>query len=262
MNSADPHDTDDTLVSFGDRLKSLIKTRKTSQAQLSRDTKIDRAEINRICNDKRDPRPHEVVKIARAFGMDAEDLLRGVKLPEQFAEVRAELERISAELLRNQQEKDEAVAELEAEREQIEEERRAWRAEREDLHRQLASLREAHAAELEALERQTAASTQAQVQQLAQERQRCAGEVANLRRAAAAREQELLAQVRDLGDARQAAEHRFAKARAEGRQLKQAVQQLQAEVTNLRGQRIITGVLGALGGIMLGGGGGDDDDDY
>ena len=255
-----PNRTEQSPVSFGSRLKTILNDRNFSQAHLARESHIDRAEINRLCNDKRDPRPHEVVRIARALGMTVADLLDGVVLPQEVAAVRAELERVSEELLQFQQERDEAVAELEAMRDQVDSGRREWERERENLDQQASEQREAHTREIEQMQLEAARQAQEQSDQMAAERQRCAVETAKVKREAAMKEQQLLRELRNAQDAARKKGMELLKANAKVIQLSKAVGTLQAEVSKLKGQRVLTGVLGALGGIMLGASGGGDDD--
>lgn len=250
-------DTDTDTISFGTRLRALLNDGGISQAQLARDCGLDRSEINRLCNDKRDPRPHEIVRIGRALGLDAEALLAGVELPSEIKEVRAELERISTELLEIEQERDAAVAALETERNQASADREEWERERDDLHEHIAALREEHAKEKEAFQLQAAQQSQLLTDQLTTERERSTSELASHRRTAAQREQQLLGAKQEAQDAERRAKAALAGSRSRVQQLQTAVHKLQGEISKLRGQRVLTGVLGALGGIMLGAAGSD-----
>lgn len=251
-------EADKNTITFGERLRALLAEQGKSQAQLGRDTSIDRSEINRLCKGKRDPRPHEVIKIARALGIEPAQLLDGVRLPKEFEAVRAELERIAAELLRNQQERDEARAKLEAERAQIEAERQAWAEERAALDRRLAAAEKAHADEVDSLRRSAEEAARKQLDELNAERQKAGAQLSARRHAASAREQQLVAELRLAREAQKAESRRLAQAAALNTQLRTTNQALQGEISSLKGQRIITGVLGALGGMMLTGGGIDD----
>lgn len=99
---------------FGTKLSTLMEEAGLNQTQLADKVGIDRTVISRIVNDKRHPQNHEIGWFAEAFGVPIEELLDGVELPEP---IRREIERVqdlARKVLDAEQERDDALAQLEA----------------------------------------------------------------------------------------------------------------------------------------------------
>ena len=166
--AADPPDADDpdpagdaygSRPSLGDRLRKLMADRGLSQVDLARDSGLDRADLNRLINNKRPPRAEEIRVIAQTLGIRQIELVTGVELPpevEKGVEMIVELE---ATVLAERQQRERLEAELAALRARDDASEKAIEAERtaslkakfemaQEHRRELSEMRAAHQTEL------------------------------------------------------------------------------------------------------------------
>lgn len=166
--AADPTDDDDhdpasdaygSRPSLGDRLRKLMADRGLSQVDLARDSGLDRADLNRLINNKRPPRAEEIRVIAQTLGIRQIELVTGVELPpevEKGVEMIVELE---ATVLAERQQRERLEAELAALRARDDASEKAIEAERtaslrakfemaQEHRRELSEMRAAHQTEL------------------------------------------------------------------------------------------------------------------
>ena len=204
------------------RLRRLLSERGMSQTDLATRSRIERSELNRLVNGKRDPRPYEIGWLAEAFGITAEALLEDVDVAklELFEE---EVERGQAharEVLTAERERDDAKAMYKALEGQVHGMEAGWRAERRDLQAALAAQRED-----------------------------CAQRVALREEALAQREQELLEQNAALRDQITARERELRQSQAvaadRARQVAKLQRALESALGQAAGAALVAGLIGA-----------------
>jgi len=208
---------------LGTRIGRLAAERGFSQTDLGKKTGIDRSEISRIVNDKRQVQAKELPWLAEALGVTLEDLLQAVDLPEALAETREELQQIARSVLVAKAEADELRAQLSAVEQDREQERRQWSRERLEMNAQLRTVREDAAARVaEATNRANIAEQALDAERSArvEERARVAPAIHQLNVA-------LLAQ-------------------------RQQVAALQQEVAREKGSKVTVGLLASLVGLVGG----------
>ena len=207
---------------FSQRLRRLLGERGMSQTDLAARARIERSELNRLANGKRDPRPYEIGSLAEAFGLTAKEFLDGVDVAklELFEE---EVERGQAhahEVLTAERERDDAKAMYKALEDQVHGMEAGWRAERRDLQAALAAQRED-----------------------------CTQRVALREDALAKREQELLDQNAQLRDQLTARERELRQATAVADDRARQVAKLQRALESAHGQAagaaLVAGLIGA-----------------
>ncbi|ACY14059.1 helix-turn-helix domain-containing protein [Haliangium ochraceum] len=79
---------------FGDRLVSFLEKRELSQTELAKMAGIERSTLNRLANNKREPRTEEVEWLAAALKISVDELVAGVEFdsePPERDEREAEL---------------------------------------------------------------------------------------------------------------------------------------------------------------------------
>lgn len=134
----------ETGKGFARRLRRELERRKWTQTALATKTGIERSELNRLVNGKRDPRGQEIGWLSAAFDMEPEELLEEVDVME-LETFTAEVEharKIASRTLTAEQERDEATASLTAAEESLREAEKGWRTERAELQAMLAQQRE------------------------------------------------------------------------------------------------------------------------
>lgn len=65
---------------FSSRIRRELEARGWSQSKLAKRSGMERCELNRVLNDHRVAKPHEVEWIAKALGLSREELMMGVEL--------------------------------------------------------------------------------------------------------------------------------------------------------------------------------------
>lgn len=65
---------------FSEKLKQLLAERGLTQTEVATRTHIDRVDLNRMVNDKREPKPHEVAVLAVVLKVDPKELAGDVDL--------------------------------------------------------------------------------------------------------------------------------------------------------------------------------------
>lgn len=112
-------------TSLGSRLKSLLKARGMSQSALAARAGIDRAELNRLVNDRRRPRLDEVGWLAEALGLPIEELIGDLDgLPTDLRHDLGRFADLARRVLRAERERDEALAQVAALKAELEREMR------------------------------------------------------------------------------------------------------------------------------------------
>jgi transcriptional regulator with XRE-family HTH domain len=112
--------------SLGARLKSLLKARGMSQSALAARAGIDRAELNRLVNDRRPPRLDEISWVAEALGVPIEELIGDLEgLPSDLRRPLGLLGELAHRVLRAEREREEALAQVAALKEELARERQS-----------------------------------------------------------------------------------------------------------------------------------------
>jgi transcriptional regulator with XRE-family HTH domain len=220
---------------LAERIRRLMAERGLNQTTLSAKVGMDRTELNRTLSGKRQPRPQELNWIAQALAISIDELLEDVDLPVALRKTRDELEELARRVLDAEAERDRSRLELKALDSERADERARWQQDLEELITATARLRAEH------------------------ERQ-----VAQIRYDGEARERALAtalgAAKEDLANANVLANKNYRAAKALETQLATTQQQVAQE----RSQKVATGVLVGLAGMLLGGamgsGSGDDED--
>jgi transcriptional regulator with XRE-family HTH domain len=127
---------------LGQRIRRLMQAHGLNQTELARKTGIERSELNRIINDKRQPKPQELPWLTEALGITVDSLLAGLTLPDALKKGLAELEEMARRVLAAEAERDEVLARLDALEQERNHEREQWTRERGRLHAQLQEARE------------------------------------------------------------------------------------------------------------------------
>lgn len=206
---------------LGARIKRLMMERGVSQSGLAKTTGIDRTQLNRLVNEKREPNPDELVWLAQALATTVEAILDGVELQEGLRKSLGILEEAAKRALVAEGERDAARAELEEAKRAHRAEERRWRTERDELQ---ALLTEAHQAHADAL---------AQVRQ---------------------KEAELRQQVVTFADERAAKEQEISAMRVENKRRGSQITLLQGQLakeTSAKNAAGLLGLAGLLGGVAF-----------
>jgi transcriptional regulator with XRE-family HTH domain len=130
----------DQTKSLGARIKALLKARGMSQSALAAKAGVDRAEINRLINDRRQPRLEELGWIAEALRVGIEQLIGDLELPAELRRALGHFGDIARRILRAEGEREEARAQVAALGEELTRERQERRREREALERKVKQL--------------------------------------------------------------------------------------------------------------------------
>jgi transcriptional regulator with XRE-family HTH domain len=210
---------------FAQRLKRLIDERGMSQTVLAAKTRIERSELNRLVNGKRDPKPYEIGWLAEALGVSPKELIAGIDY-EKLELFEEEVERgqtHAREVLTAERERDDAKAMYKALDDQVHEMEERWRTERREL--------------------QTA---------LAEQRDDCKQRVALREEALAKREQELLDQNAVLRDRITVLERELRQAQVVTADRGRQVEQLQKAVEDARGKAAGAAIFAGLIGAAIG----------
>lgn len=203
-------------------MRHLLAERGLSQTDLATRARIERTELNRIINGKRDPRSYEIGWLAEAFGITTKELLVGVDAT-KLELIEEEMERGQAharDVLTAERERDDAKAMHKALEGEVHGMESGWRAERRDLQAALAAQRED-----------------------------CSQRLTLREEAFAKREQELLDQLAALRDQLTARERELRQAQAlaadRGRQAEQLQASLEAARGKIAGAALFAGIVGA-----------------
>lgn len=122
---------------FGSRLRELMGESEISQSALAAKVGIDRSDINRMVNDKRQPRPEEVGWLAQALGTTAEALLDGLPISDRLSKPVRMLDDLLARVFKAEAEKDTAQARAKSAEDALEEAKKRWADERAELERRI-----------------------------------------------------------------------------------------------------------------------------
>lgn len=227
---------------FAHRLRSELDSRKLTQTELATRTDIDRSDINRLVNGKRDPRPQELGWISAALDIPLDVLLRDLDITEfDTFEVEANHARkVASRVLTAERERDEAKAELRALEGSIRAMEQGWRTERTELQNMLA-----------------------------QQRQDCAERLRQRDEELAAREGELLTRLSEARDTQLQLERRRRMAERIAEERQQQIERLQASLAGEKAKTTTVGLFAGLVGAALAGSAAamavsstnDDDDD-
>ena len=117
--------------SLGARIRALLKSRGMSQTALAARAGVDRAELNRLVNDRRPPRLQEIAWIAEALGVGIADLRGALG---HFGE-------LARRMLRSEAERDEARARVSLLEAELTRERYERRREKDALEHEVQRLR-------------------------------------------------------------------------------------------------------------------------
>jgi transcriptional regulator with XRE-family HTH domain len=219
----------------GQRVKRLMEAKGFNQTTLAKRTNIERTELNRLVNDKRQPRYDELAWLANALDVTVEVLLDGVELPDDIRKTLGQLEDAARRVLEAEGERDEVREKLKVLETEYAGDRKRWEEERKQLEARVKA----------ALDEGTELRSQADAMAQALEKER-----------------------RERGEERGAAESRFKQAEVSLGVLRNQVAALRRELAQERASKIATGVIaglaGLFGGAALGSsssGSGDDDDE-
>lgn len=236
VGSEEPSGAAETL---GSRIRRLMEAAGLNQTSLAAKVGMDRSELNRTINDKRQARAAEIGWIAEALGTTRDELLKGLDLPAELSATRSELENLARRVLDAEAERDRARETLALQETALANERELWNEERVRLvagcDEQVARAR----GDAQALERA-------------------------LRSELISARAELSAATRQLTLARA----ELAKQAHMNRVLSAQLTAANQTVAHERSQKLTTGVLAGLAGALFGGvvgSGGpaeDDEDDY
>lgn len=163
-----PGSSQGSKATLGDHLRKLMASRGISQVDLARDSGLDRADLNRLINNKRPPRAEEIRVIAQTLGIHQIELVTGVELPpevEKGVEMIVELETTA---LAERQRAERLQAQLDALEKAIEDERTAGlkakfdmaqehRLELNAMRKEMSQMRSTHQSELEEVRRMQSA---------------------------------------------------------------------------------------------------------
>ena len=134
-NSATAHE--EGPDTFGSRLRRLMKEKGLNQSSLSKKVGIDRSDLNRMVNDKRQPRPEEVGWLAQALDTPPDALLDGLPISDRLSKPVRMLDELLARVLTAESEKDAAVARTKSAEHSLEEAKKRWADERAELERRI-----------------------------------------------------------------------------------------------------------------------------
>lgn len=218
-----PNAVHDRPRGLGHKVAALLEERGWTQTRLAEVSGIDRADINRIVNERRDVRTSEVPLLAGAFGLELDELLRDVDLPTEVERYFETLVRVTAENMELRTRAEVAERQSRAVKDALQQAMSEWDQERADT-------RGKHRKELEAGEQRVA-----EVERVADELR---GELTSMRAA-------------------------LASARARTASLEASVERLSAELSKNRAGSVLAGVLtGATAGYLAGKATGRDVDDF
>lgn len=113
---------------FADKLRQLLSAARITQTELASVTGIDRVDLNRMVNDKREPKPHEVALLAVALKVKPEELADDVNQDEVKV-----FTVIAERLLGAENSSTERLLEIQAMMQTHAEAQARWNAEREEL---------------------------------------------------------------------------------------------------------------------------------
>lgn len=208
---------------LGARLRRLMEAQSLNQTTLAKKVGLDRTELNRLVNDKRQPRQEELAWLAEALKTTVEELLQGVGLPDSLRRTVGQVEEAARRTLAAEAARDEALARLSAlEQEQAQTHER-WTAERAELLRTLAAAQESARIRCNEVEQRLGASEAAR----REERARWADERAGF-----------ALKIHQLATA--------------DRALRLQVDQLQRDLVSERSAKTATGLLAGLAGLLGG----------
>lgn len=218
-------------TSFGDKLRALLEEKGLTQSAFAKSVGMERSELNRTINGKRQPKPHEIEWFAEALGMSVDELVEGVELPGPLVRSREELQKLVQRVFAAEAEMDKARAEREAAEQALRLEREAWQKERAALNRGAMLAREEHAREL-----------------------------TEVRHAAAKEEARLRSQLDAQGNQLAQAQDELDKERQKAAALAQAkttlearIQLLTLELAKSRSQKVTAAALTGLAALFVGG---------
>ncbi len=214
------------VESLGARLGRLMKAKGFNQTTLARRAGIDRTDINRIVNDRREPRHDELAWLAQVLGVTIEDLLTGVEIPEGLRKTLAKVEEAARRVLAAESARDEMEARHRTLEEEFAAAKKCWEAERAQLQHQLEQAA-AGVAEAQRRAQEAAQQTASKDLSLGAERATWNSEKAQLTLA-----------LRQSEAANQA--------------LRAQVEQLQQQLTKEDGKALAAGLLAGLAGLVSG----------
>jgi transcriptional regulator with XRE-family HTH domain len=212
----------------GQRIARLMKAKGLNQSTLAKRSGIHRTEVNRIVNDRREPRQDELAWLAQTLGVTVEQVLDDVVLPEGARKTLAVFEDAARRAEAAYSERDEIAARLKVATEENAAANARWAEERAALQKELE----------QALAEVAKAKSEAQ------------GFAAELALA------ELSMGMERSARAAEKAQHAAAlrQAEAANKALQAQVKQLTEQLVAADSAKIATGVLAGLAGLFVGGG--------
>lgn len=208
---------------LGARLRRLAKTQGLNQTTLAKKVGLDRTELNRLVNDKRQPKPEELAWLAEALKTTVEDLLQDVELPDNLRRTMGQLEEAARRTLAAESSRDEAVARQASVEEEHRRAQERWAAERAELLGVVATTRESARIRCNDLEQQLGIAEAARREDHARWEDERAAFVLNMQQLVTA-----------------------------DRALRVQVDQLQRALTAERSAKAATGILAGLAGLLGG----------
>lgn len=205
------------LDAFAERLKRLLVQHGMTQTELATRTGIDRVDLNRMANGKREPKPGELAWLSKVFGVKPEELLEGV----DTAEVNM-YSTWAGRVLDAEAEAKELRAQLEARDGAHQAAEARWLAEREEL-----------------------------VATWEQARKDCNDRVAKLLNEAAEREAAMDREARALKDQVALRDEELRAATMKLVQQTREIENLRAELAKQGGRQMFAGLVGAAVGALL-----------
>ncbi len=137
--------TADQADSMGSRIKALLQARGVSQSELATKSGVDRAELNRLVNGRRQARLEEIGWIAEALGVGVEELVGDLELPADLRRALGHFGDLARRMLHVEGERDDARARLAARGEELARERLEREALEQELKRMTRSATQARA---------------------------------------------------------------------------------------------------------------------
>lgn len=243
MEQRPSDETDKTT--FGARLTKLMEQAGLSQTELAKKTGIERSALNRLVNDKREPRPEEVEWIAVALGTQASQLVEGVTFAGEPPERRERDAELAARILAAES----ALQAADARNEALEQGRASTLRELEQVRKEAAAnesrLREAFEREKDAIR---AEATQ-QEQSL---REKYKEQLERVQQTALRQEDALRREIAQLRQESFTKDLEIAELRVRGTSLANQTRALQAAVSKAQGTALVSGLLGAVFGGLAG----------
>jgi transcriptional regulator with XRE-family HTH domain len=224
MSDSKPNET------LAGRIRRRMTVRGFNQTTFATKLGMERTELNRSLNEKRQFRAEELSWIAQALETSVDELADGLELPSALLKTRDELQELARRVLDAEADRERARVELKTVEDGFAAERTRWEKERSELVATASTLQSAHAGE-----NARARDAEARAQALG---------------SALKAEQETSAKLkRDAATANQLATRNYVAAKTLESQLRETQEKLAKE----QSAKVATGLLAGLAGMWVGG---------